>query len=182
MKSRAAKVNDGEVSMKRSCSVWAGTWLLMCCIGSDFAVAGSKSVSLSLRVLVDAPPPCTVNGATVEFGNVFINKIDGVGYKQPIDYSLVCNNLAMDDLRLQMRATTVVINGETVISTGISGFGIRVQKSSDHSTLDLTSGSWLPFNFSSGVPTLEAVPVKQSGTTLSAAEFNASATIVVDYQ
>ncbi|EFC4503632.1 fimbrial protein, partial [Shigella flexneri] len=27
-----------------------------------------------------------------------------------------------------------------------------------------------------------AVPVKQSGTTLAAAEFNASATIVVDYQ
>ncbi|EMK7426190.1 fimbrial protein, partial [Shigella flexneri] len=26
------------------------------------------------------------------------------------------------------------------------------------------------------------VPVKQSGTTLAAAEFNASATIVVDYQ
>ncbi|EFO5055493.1 fimbrial protein, partial [Escherichia coli] len=44
------------------------------------------------------------------------------------------------------------------------------------------SGSWLPFNFSSGVPVLEAVPVKQSGTTLAAAEFNASATIVVDYQ
>ncbi|WP_252403679.1 fimbrial protein, partial [Escherichia coli] len=95
---------------------------------------------------------------------------------------LVCNNLAMDDLRLQMQATTVVINGETVISTGIPGFGIRVQKSSDHTILDLTSGSWLPFNFSSGVPVLEAVPVKQSGTTLAAAEFNASATIVVDYQ
>ncbi|KUV97851.1 fimbrial protein [Escherichia coli] len=60
--------------------------------------------------------------------------------------------------------------------------GFRVQKSSDHSILDLTSGSWLPFNFSSGIPALEAVPVKQSGTTLAAAEFNASATIVVDYQ
>ncbi len=44
----------------------------------------------------------------------------GVDYKRPIDYSLVCNNLAMDDLRLQMQATTVVINGETVISTGDS--------------------------------------------------------------
>ena len=151
-------------------------------VGSGFAVAASKSVSMNLRVLVDAPPPCTVNGAAVEFGNVFINKIDGVSYNRPIDYSLVCNNLAMDDLRLQMQATTVVINGETVISTGIPGFGIRVQKSSDHSILDLTSGSWLPFNFSSGIPALEAVPVKQSGTTLAAAEFNASATIVVDYQ
>lgn len=86
--------------MKGSCSVWAVTGLLICCVGSGFAVAASKSVSMNLRVLVDAPPPCTVNGAAVEFGNVFINKINGVDYKRPIDYSLVCNNLAMDDLRL----------------------------------------------------------------------------------
>lgn len=113
--------------MKGSCSVWAVTGLLICCVGSGFAVAASKSVSMNLRVLVDAPPPCTVNGAAVEFGNVFINKIDGVSYNRPIDYSLVCNNLAMDDLRLQMQATTVVINGETVISTGIPGlvFGFK---------------------------------------------------------
>lgn len=80
--------------------------------------------------------PCTVNGAAVEFGNVFINKINGVDYKRPIDYSLVCNNLAMDDLRLQMQATTVVINGETVISTGILGlvFGFRKVVITQYST------------------------------------------------
>ena len=88
----------------------------------------------------------------------------------------------MDDLRLNMQATTTVINGETVIDTGIAGFGIRIQKASDHSILDLTPGTWLPFNFSSGAPALEAVPVVQSGVTLTAAEFSASATIVVDYQ
>ncbi|EKR0915276.1 fimbrial protein, partial [Escherichia coli] len=83
MKSRAAKANDGRASMKGSCSVWAVTGLLICCVGSGFAVAASKSVSMNLRVLVDAPPPCTVNGAAVEFGNVFINKIDGVSYNRP---------------------------------------------------------------------------------------------------
>ncbi len=97
-----------------------------------------------------------------------------------LDYSLVCTG-NMDDLRLQMQATTVVINGETVIST-VFGLWYSGSESSDHTIFDLTSGSWLPFNFSSGVPVLEAVPVKQSGTTLAAAEFNASATIVVDYQ
>ena len=159
---------------------WA--WLLVGCIGSCSVTAGSKSVDMILRVLVDAPPPCTVTGAEAEFGNVVITRIGGVNYKRPIDYKLVCNNLAMDDLRLQMQAATVVINGETVISTGIPGFGIRIQKASDSSILDLTSGAWLPFNFSSGAPALEAVPVKQSGTSLTAAEFSASATIVVDYQ
>lgn len=166
--------------MKGSYSAWV--WLLLCSIVSTPVMAGSKSVAMVLRVLVDAPPPCTVTSASVEFGNVFISKIDGVSYKRPIDYSLVCNNLAMDDLRLNMQATTTVINGETVIDTGIAGFGIRIQKASDHSILDLTPGTWLPFNFSSGAPALEAVPVVQSGVTLTAAEFSASATIVVDYQ
>lgn len=57
-------------------------------------------------------------------------------YNRPIDYSLVCNNLAMDDLRLQMQATTVVINGETVISTGIPGlvFGFKKVVITQYST------------------------------------------------
>ena len=84
--------------MKGSSSVWAVPGILICCVGSGLAVAARKSVSMNLRVLVDAPPPCTVNGAAVEFGNVFIYKIDGVSYKRPIDYSLVCNNLAMDGI------------------------------------------------------------------------------------
>ncbi|TMQ91843.1 fimbrial protein, partial [Escherichia coli] len=71
----------------------------------------------------------------------------------------------MDALRLQKQAATVVINGDTVIRTGIPGFGIRIQKANDSSILDLTSGSWLPFKFYSGAPALEAVPGKQSGTT-----------------
>lgn len=85
----------------------------------------------------------------------------------------------MDDLRLQMQATTVVINGETVISTGILGFGILGSESSDHTILDLTSGSWLPFNFSSEFLFWKSCAGETEGTTLAAAEFNASATIVV---
>ena len=43
----------------------AGMVLLAC--GS--AWADSKTVNLTLRILVDAPPPCTVKGSAVEFGN-----------------------------------------------------------------------------------------------------------------
>lgn len=46
----------------------AGMVLLAC--GS--AWADSKTVNLTLRILVDAPPPCTVKGSAVEFGNVII--------------------------------------------------------------------------------------------------------------
>ena len=41
----------------------AGMVLLAC--GS--AWADSKTVNLTLRILVDAPPPCTVKGSAVEF-------------------------------------------------------------------------------------------------------------------
>ncbi len=42
---------------------------------SGLAVAGSdiKQVDLTLRILVDGPPPCSVKGSAVEFGNVVIN-------------------------------------------------------------------------------------------------------------
>ncbi len=45
---------------------------------SGLAVAGSdidiKQVDLTLRILVDGPPPCSVKGSAVKFGNVIINK------------------------------------------------------------------------------------------------------------
>ncbi|EOK2466624.1 recombinase family protein [Escherichia coli] len=46
---------------------------------SGLAVAGSdiKQVDLTLRILVDGPPPCSVKGSAVKFGNVIINRIDG---------------------------------------------------------------------------------------------------------
>lgn len=46
---------------------------------SGLAVAGSdiKQVDLTLRITVDGPPPCSVKGSAVKFGNVIINRIDG---------------------------------------------------------------------------------------------------------
>ncbi len=43
----------------------------------NVASAETKPVNLELRVLVDAPPPCTVTGSAVEFGDVLIASIDG---------------------------------------------------------------------------------------------------------
>ncbi len=54
---------------------------------SGLAVAGSdiKQVDLTLRILVDGPPPCSVKGSAVKFGNVIINRIDGTNYPQAGD-------------------------------------------------------------------------------------------------
>ncbi len=78
--------------------------LLACGVTVFPAMAGGKIVNLTLRVLVDGPPPCSVKGSAVEFGNVIIKSIDGANYRQPVGtsqpvgYTLNCSN--------SVRATT----------------------------------------------------------------------------
>ncbi|MCV4656392.1 hypothetical protein OFM13_34180, partial [Escherichia coli] len=74
-------------------------------------MAGGKIVNLTLRVLVDGPPPCSVKGSVVECGNVIIKSIDGANYRQPVGYTLNCSNSVSDDLQMQLQATTTTING-----------------------------------------------------------------------
>lgn len=130
-----------------------------------------------------APPPCSVTGSDVNFGDVLIKSIDGSRYKKDVAYTLDCSQRlgGIDDLRMQLQGPTRVINGETVLDTGIEGFGIRVQNSADHSLFTVGNNAWLPFNLTNQ-PALEAVPVKQSGATLAPSAFSATATMVVDYQ
>ena len=146
------------------------------------ALAGeTKSVPLTLRVLVDPPPPCTVKGSNVDFGDVIIKKINGTEYRKDAGYTLNCANSLSDDLQMQFKGTTTTINGETVLSTGITGFGIRIENAADNSLFAIGDNTWTPFSVSSQ-PQLNAVPVKQNGVTLTGAQFNASMTMVVDYQ
>ncbi|EPB1948650.1 fimbrial protein [Escherichia coli] len=144
-----------------------------------FFLAGSAALLLACGVTVS--PPCSIQGSAVEFGSVVIKGIDGTNYRQPVGYTMNCSNSVSDDLRMQLQATTTTINGETVLSTGIDGFGIRIQNATDHSLVAVGNASWLPFNINTR-PEFEAVPVKQSGVQLMASEFNATMTMVVDYQ
>lgn len=156
--------------------------LVACGAMNAVAVAGdSQPRELTLRVLVDGPPPCSVKGSRVEFGNVVINEIDGNNYRRNADYTLDCRNSLMNDLQLQLKGTTTVINGETVISTNIAGFGIRIENAADNSLFAVGENNWTAFNINSQ-PQLKAVPVKENGVQLTAAEFNATMTMVVDYQ
>lgn len=149
---------------------------------SNIAVAGDvKTVPLTLRVLVDAPPPCTVKGSSVEFGNVVIDDIDGNNYRQNADYKLNCSQSVANDLQIQLKGTITTINGEMVISTNIPGFGIRIENAADNSLFAVGENNWTPFSINNQ-PLLKAVPVKENGVQLTPSEFNASLTMVVDYQ
>lgn len=160
----------------------AGVFLLIGSVANNLAIGGeSKTVDLVLKVFVDAPPPCSVEGSAVEFGSVIIKQIDGSNYRQEAGYKLDCSGRLADDLRMQLKGTTTTINGETVLSTGIDGFGIRIENAADNSLFAVGENNWTSFDYNS-LPKLNAVPVKQSGAQLMASEFNASMTMVVDYQ
>lgn len=159
----------------------AGAGLLVFSLCSFPVMAGSKSLELTLRVLVDGPPPCSVKGSAVEFGDVYISKINGTNYRQDAKYTLNCSNRASDDLQMQLKGNTTVINGETVLSTDIAGLGGRIENAADNALFAVGENNWTPFNVNTQ-PQLKAVPVKQSGVQLTPSEFNASLTMVVDYQ
>lgn len=146
------------------------------------AVAGEvKEVPLTLRVLVDGPPPCTVKGSDVDFGDVVIKSINGTNYRKDAPYTLNCANSVVNDLRMQLKGNTTLINGETVLSTGIPGFGIRIENAADNSLFAIGENNWTPFSIGSQ-PQLRAVPVKESGVQLTASAFSGTLTMVVDYQ
>lgn len=64
-----------------------------------------------------------------------------------------------------------------------SGLGIRIQQAGNKQLVPVGITDWLNFTLSgSNGPELEAVPVKEPTTQLAGGDFNASATLVVDYQ
>ncbi|ABV18728.1 hypothetical protein AOY64_07445 [Escherichia coli] len=156
--------------------------LLTCWVISHLAVAGDmKTVPLTLRVLVDGPPPCTIKGSKVEFGDMIGNNVNGTNYRQDAKYTLNCANSLANDLRMQLRGDTWVINGETVLRTDITALGIRIENAADNSLFTIGNNSWTAFNINNQ-PQLKAVPVKENGAQLATGEFNARLTMVVDYQ
>ena len=147
------------------------------------AQAADKTVNMTLNIIVNGPPPCTITGGTVEFGTMLLSKVDGSNYKQPVSYSLDCSARVSDYLKLQIQGTALTVNGESVLATDTANLGIRLQQASDASLVPVGDSEWLRFQYTgSSGPVLEAVPVKVSGSTLTAGEFNAAATMVVEYQ
>lgn len=156
-------------------------WVLSCMAGE--LLAANKTVNMKLTVVINAAPPCTVTGGTVEFGDVMTTNVDGTNYQQAVGYSLSCTGRISDFLKLQFQGTAITINGESVLQTDVPGLGIRLQNAADKSLITPGSATWLPFQYTGGDgPAIQAVPVKSNGVTLTGGAFNAGATLVVDYQ
>ncbi|MBH3000363.1 fimbrial protein [Serratia marcescens] len=135
--------------------------------------------TVTVTVTVVAPPSCIINDdrpIEVEFGEVATTQVDGSNYRLPVTYTLDCKDAPSNAMKLQVQGAVADFDG-TVLQTNKSELGIELQQGGSK----LPVNSWLNFTYPNK-PELWAVPVKQSGATLTGGEFTAGATMTVDYQ
>lgn len=137
------------------------------------------AATVTVTVTVLEPPSCIINDdrpIEVNFGEVLTTRVDGSHYRMPVVYSLSCKGAPSNAMKLQMQGSGAAFDS-TVLRTSNAGLGIQLQQGSSK----LAMNSWLNFTYPN-VPSLWAVPVKQSGVTLSGGSFSAGATLKVAYQ
>ncbi|WP_442991095.1 fimbrial protein [Serratia marcescens] len=138
------------------------------------------ATSIKVTVTIVAPPPCVINNNNlieVNFGNdVMTTRIDGSYKKQPVVYSVECKNAPNNAMKLQIQGVSAGFDSE-VLKTNKDGLGVALLRNGNRQPIN----SWVNFTYPN-LPTLEAVPVKQAGATLSGGEFSAGATMKVEYQ
>lgn len=153
------------------------------CLGVLLAAAPlmlQAATTVTVKVTVMAPPPCVINdNKTIEvaFGEVMTTRVDGSNYKMPVDYSLSCSGQSKNAMKLQVQGNGAAFDGKVLKTAEKTGLGIQLLQSSGK----LAINSWLNFTYPKA-PELWAVPVKQSGVTLSGGVFTAAATLKVAYQ
>ncbi len=135
--------------------------------------------TVTVKVTVVAPPPCTINDdrpIEVEFGDVMTTRVDGSNYKMPVNYTLSCTEASSNAVKLQVQGNGASFDS-TVLKTDKVGLGVQLLQGDSK----LGVNNWLNFTYPNK-PELWAVPVKQSGATLTGGEFTAGATMKVAYQ
>ena len=127
-------------------------------------------------------PPCSINSGkviNVVFGNdLGVNKIDGINYKQDINYTVTCDGgYTPSQLELVIDTTYQADFEASAIQTDKEGLGIQILV--DGQPVDFAKP--LAFN-PSALPKLEAVPVQRLGAVLTEGAFSATMTLRTDYQ
>jgi type 1 fimbria pilin len=137
--------------------------------------------NLTIRAVIIAPPPCVINsGSTlnVPFGNdLLTSRVDGVSYRREVPYTVRCDPPVFNNaMTLELKGTAAAFDSN-VLLTGKTDLGVKL----------FVNGADWPLNTAvrfthPSFPTVQAVPVKRVGSTLTGGAFNAAATLVVEYQ
>lgn len=168
-------VNENAGKVTRYCRVRQCLLAMLACL----SMMSQAATTVTVKVTV-VKPPCTVNGnkpIEVDFGDVMTTRIDGSNYRQPVIYTLSCTGGdAWNAMKLQVQGSAASFDA-TALGSDKAGLAVRLQ----NGTTTLPVNSWLNFTYPSK-PALWAVPVMQSGVTLTGGMFTAAATLNVDYQ
>lgn len=159
--------------------------LLLTCglvVGITPAQAEDGEVDMTFHGTLIEPPPCTINDGNrvdVDFGErVGINKVDGVNYRQQLNYQITCDKAVGGSwaLTLSLSGSAAGFDSDA-LQTDKTDLGIRVYQNDK----PFTPNSTVKINLDSP-PRLEAVPIKQAGVTLTEGAFEAWATLRADYE
>lgn len=157
--------------------------LLLIGILSGTSSAALAEGEMTFRGTLLTPPPCRINDGNqveVDFGQrVGINKVDGVNYRQVLNYQITCDSASGGNwaLSLSLKGTASGFDKQALATNKKDELGIRIYRDDE----PFTPGSVLNITLDNP-PRLEAVPVKKPGATLSEGAFEAWATLQADYQ
>ncbi|MFJ2455903.1 fimbrial protein [Pseudomonas protegens] len=141
---------------------------------------GQENMEFSGRLIA---PTCTVSNQgqrlDVEFKEqIAVSKINGENYRQQVPYRIDCEELGGADLAWSMKLTFKGTGAEfnlKVLKTSVPGLGIKLRLGDEDFDIDQTRQISL-----TGLPTLEAVPVKEEGAKLPNGPFTASASLIAE--
>ncbi|HDL7749476.1 TPA: fimbrial protein [Yersinia enterocolitica] len=142
------------------------------------AVLAAEQVTLQVKLTILAPT-CTINdnkAMSVDFGEVFSNKVDGKSYMKPVEYSLKCTGSDSQMFNMEIQGTPASFNN-SALKTNITDFGIAL----------LANDNPLKINDSikfspAKKPVLQVVPIKSGGKPLKGGNFSANAVMKISYQ
>jgi type 1 fimbria pilin len=141
-----------------------------------------NETNMKFRGFLVEPPPCRINeGGMVDvfFGErVGIKKVDGINYRQAIDYQISCSSPGVLPWKMTLTLRGIATSfDKAAVQTDNDYLGIRLYQDG------------APFILNSSIkidpdhpPRLEAVPIAEPGQVLTEGAFSATATLQADYQ
>lgn len=141
-------------------------------------ISNANSSEISVKVTL-IRSPCKINGGKsikVEFDTAIDTaRIDGNNYLKVIPYTIFCPDVQYNTgMKIKMVGEDV---GKGVLKTSVDGLGLQLKVSGDKMPVN----EWV--NFAYGFrPLLQAVPVRTSSDKLVGGDFEATASMLVDYQ
>ena len=154
--------------------------LIAVCLIGAVSQSVQAQTNLTIRAVIIAPPPCVINSGNtldVPFGNdLQTSRVDGVNYRRDVPYTVTCSAPHSNALTLALNGTGASFDSR-VLSTRKADLGVKLFVNGADWPLNTAVNFTYP-NF----PVVQAVPVKRAGSTLTGGAFDATATLVVDYQ